>query len=207
MSFRDPIRVTLAILLLLVLAPPAAGQEEEGETAEEPETPVEGLRSRFVATFNQADVGAAAELFAEEGALLPSGLAPASGRPAVEELLRTWLETQKVVISTASQESRVEDDTGFDRGVLSFELHDEQGESLGEDVGKYAIVASRQEDGRWKIGSFIWNMDSPISTQRIARVAAGEAVTDPAPTGALQALPEAIRKAMEEEQEGDGGDY
>ena len=108
---------------------------------------------RWLELVRAKDAAAIAQLYAEDGAVMPPNMPMAQGRDAVQ---RTWqsmlqapgdltFQTEQMVFSSSG-------DMALDRGTYRF----------GEDIGKYVVVW-RKIDGEWKAAADIFNSDRPAA--------------------------------------------
>jgi uncharacterized protein (TIGR02246 family) len=113
----------------------------------------------FMDRFNQGDAAGMAELYTEEGQVLPPNGDFLTGRPAIQALWQGVMDMgiKEVELEIVEVEGR--DDTAFE--VSTYKLLDENGQTL--DHGKY-IVIWKQEDGDWKLHRDIFNSSVPAAT-------------------------------------------
>ena len=128
-------------------APAAA----EANTAAD-EQVIRDLGERWVGLVRNKDAAAIAQLYTEDGALMPPNMPIAKGRPAIQQVWASMLQSpgfdltfapEQVLVSTAG-------DMALDRGTYR----------LGEDTGKYVVVW-RRVGGEWKAAADIFNSDRP----------------------------------------------
>jgi len=119
---------------------------------------IEAANELFMATFNRGDAAALADLYTENGQLLPAGSDFVTGKEAIRNF---WQAIMDMGIKSAALETiEVEGhgDTAIDEG--KYTLRGESGSVL--DRGKY-IVIWKQQAGQWKLHRDIWT--SSLSPQ------------------------------------------
>ena len=119
---------------------------------------IEAANEVFMATFNRGDAAALADLYTENGQLLPAGSDFVTGKKAIRNF---WQAIMDMGIKSATLETiEVEGhgDTAIDEG--KYTLRGESGSVL--DRGKY-IVIWKQQAGQWKLHRDIWT--SSLSPQ------------------------------------------
>jgi uncharacterized protein (TIGR02246 family) len=127
-------------------------------TSTEVQAAIEAANEVFMATFNRGDSAVLAELYTENGQLLPAGSDFVTGREAIQNF---WQGVMDMGIKSANLETiEVEGhrDTAIDVGKYTL-----RGESENVlDRGKYLIIW-KQLAGQWKLHRDIWT--SSLSPQ------------------------------------------
>jgi uncharacterized protein (TIGR02246 family) len=127
-------------------------------TSTEVQAAIEAANEVFMATFNRGDSAVLAELYTENGQLLPAGSDFVTGREAIQNF---WQGVMDMGIKSANLETiEVEGhrDTAIDVGKYTL-----RGESENVlDRGKYLVVW-KQLAGQWKLHRDIWT--SSLSPQ------------------------------------------
>jgi uncharacterized protein (TIGR02246 family) len=119
---------------------------------------IEAANEVFMATFNRGDTAALADLYTENGQLLPAGSDFVTGKEAIQNF---WQGVMDMGIKSANLESiEVEGhgDTAIDGG--KYTLRGESGNVL--DRGKYLVIW-KQQAGQWKLHRDMWT--SSLSPQ------------------------------------------
>jgi uncharacterized protein (TIGR02246 family) len=127
-------------------------------TSTEIRAAIEAADEIFMATFNRGDAAALADLYTENGQLLPVGSDFVTGKEAIRNF---WQGVMDMGIKSAKLETiEVEGhgDTTIEEG--KYTLRGESGNVL--DRGKY-IVIWKQQIGQWKLHRDIWT--SSLSPQ------------------------------------------
>ena len=122
-------------------------------------TPTPGMRSEirkaddvFEQTFGRGDAAGMADLYTNDGMLLPTGSDFVQGKEAIQEF---WQGAMDMGIKEAKLDIvEVERHGDATTEVGRYELSDAGGEVM--DQGKY-IVVWKQEGGQWKLHRDIWN--------------------------------------------------
>ena len=117
-----------------------------------------GLRT----TFNAGDATAAAELFTDDGAMLPRFGAPVKGKVAIKQYMDKTLHKQ-LQFWINSETSTVSGDLAYDEGT--YKIRDmRRNEDL--DAGKYVNIFKRV-NGTWKIYRSIFSSYTPPNTSDV----------------------------------------
>jgi uncharacterized protein (TIGR02246 family) len=153
---RPPI---LALLLALPLLASCAPEGPAGDVAGEPETPpgLDALYDRFRAAYDELDLEALADLYAEDALYLPPGGGIRQGREAVREGFATffgWAQENGMAVAIDFEivDRTVQDDLAVDVGYYTLTTTPPAGsdERPGRSVGKFVTVAAPDADGRWR---------------------------------------------------------
>ena len=127
-------------------------------TSTEVQAAIKAANEVFMSTFNRGDAGALAELYTENGQLLPAGSDFVTGKEAIQNF---WQGVMDMGIKSARLETiEIEGhgDTTIDVG--KYTLSGESGNVL--DRGKYLVIW-KQQAGQWKLHRDIWT--SSLSPQ------------------------------------------
>jgi uncharacterized protein (TIGR02246 family) len=105
------------------------------------------------------DAGAIAQLYTEDGAVMPPNAPIGKGRAAIEKTWASMMQTPGFDLTFAPEEIVVSSsgDLALDRGTYRFAF-DSAGKSQ-TDVGKYVVVW-RKVGGDWKAAADIFNSDA-----------------------------------------------
>jgi len=120
------------------------------------------LVARYVDAFNRRDADALADLFAEEGRLMPPHVPTLTGRAVIRNALPGFWDLGMRDLQLTSLAVDRHDDVVLDHGRWSIRMGD--GEDAAKDEGKDLRVWQRQLDGSWQIIHDIWNTDLPPTT-------------------------------------------
>jgi ketosteroid isomerase-like protein len=113
---------------------------------------IRGHVDHWLELVRNKDAAAIAQFYTEDGAVMPPNMPIAKGRPAIQRVWASMMDTpgfdltfepEEIIISGSS-------DMALDRGTYR----------LGEDTGKYVVVW-RKMGGEWKVAADIFNSDKP----------------------------------------------
>jgi uncharacterized protein (TIGR02246 family) len=117
---------------------------------------VASTNASFMATFSRGDAAGMAELYTENGQLMPPNSDFVTGKPAIQAV---WQSVMDMGIKDAKLETvelEGQGDTAVEVGVYT--LSGEGGQLM--DRGKF-IVVWKEEGGQWKLHRDIWNSSLP----------------------------------------------
>ena len=106
----------------------------------------------FEATFARGDTQGLAQLYTENGMLLPPGSDMIQGRPAIASFWQEVMNRDVKQVNLEIIEVEQYDATAVEIGRVV--LRNEANEVI--DRGKYVVIW-KQEDGTWKLHRDIWN--------------------------------------------------
>ena len=107
---------------------------------------------KFMEAYNAGDAAGLADLYTENGQLLPTGSDFITGKVAIEAFWQGAMDMGIKTVRLESVEAEGHGDTAIDIG--KYTLSGETGNIM--DRGKY-IVILKQEGGQWKLHRDIWN--------------------------------------------------
>jgi ketosteroid isomerase-like protein len=107
------------------------------------------LLKQYENAYNRGDAAALADLYAEDGLLLPPDRPMVRGRAAIE---RVWKSAMGSGLKLSVVERGVGSDTGYLIGKFSFPGNTQ--------AGKFVVCVKRDNQGRWRIAADIWNNDA-----------------------------------------------
>jgi uncharacterized protein (TIGR02246 family) len=113
---------------------------------------IEAADENFMAVFNRGDAGGLADLYTQNGQLLPTGSDFITGKTDIQAF---WQGAMDMGIKTARLETIEAEgyaDTAIEIG--KYTLSGEAGNVM--DRGKYVVIW-KQEGGQWKLHRDIWN--------------------------------------------------
>ena len=113
----------------------------------------------FMDRFNHGDAAGMAELYTEEGQVLPPNGDFLTGKPAIQALWQGLMDMGIKKVKLEIVEVEGHGHTAFE--VSTYTLLDENGQTL--DHGKYMVIW-KEEDGAWKLHRDIFNSSMPPST-------------------------------------------
>lgn len=126
------------------------------------EQAIRSTNERWLQLIRAKDAAAIAQLYADDGAVMPPNEKAASGRESIEHWWSSSMqmpgfdltfETDQLVVSQAG-------DMALDRGTYRFAATPPGGAI--DDSGKYVVVW-RKVDGEWKVAADIFNSDGPAA--------------------------------------------
>ena len=107
---------------------------------------------KFMETFNRGDAAGLADLYTENGQLLPTGSDFVTGTVAIQAFWQGAMDMGIKTIRLETVEAERHGDTAIDIG--KYTLSGEAGNVM--DSGKYVVIL-KQEGGQWKLHRDIWN--------------------------------------------------
>jgi uncharacterized protein (TIGR02246 family) len=165
MNARAPLYVaSLLSFLAVACAPPAEQAEPSGGEAVSTEADVEAIRGvmdRWTAGLNTEDTDAMMALLTDNTNHMAPNEPAISGHAAVSGWFDQMFAGEGAPVFTLETgEVRVAGDWAVGRGIYSFTVTAEDGESATV-PGKWMIIFERGTDGAWRAASTIWNLDVP----------------------------------------------
>jgi uncharacterized protein (TIGR02246 family) len=119
-------------------------------------TAIEAGNQQFMAAFARRDAAGIAQLYTEDGQVLPPQSEPIAGRPGIQAF---WQAAMDMGIKTARLESvEVTHHGDIVYEVGRYALEAEGGQLL--DRGKFVVIYQRQGEV-WKLHRDIWNTSRP----------------------------------------------
>jgi uncharacterized protein (TIGR02246 family) len=114
------------------------------------EQTIRDLGERWGGFVRDKDAAAIAQLYTEDGALMPPNMPIAKGRSAIQQGWTSMLQSPGFDLTFAPEQIQVSTsgDMALDRGTYR----------LGEETGKYVVVW-RKIGGEWKVAADIFNSD------------------------------------------------
>jgi uncharacterized protein (TIGR02246 family) len=165
MNARAPLYVaSLLCFLAVACAPPAEQAESSGAETVSTEADVEAIRGvmdRWTTGLNAEDTDAMLALLTDGTNHMGPNEPAISGHAAVGGWFDAMFAGEGApVFAIETDEVRVAGDWAVGRGVYSFTVPAEDGESATV-PGKWMIIFERGTDGAWRAASTIWNLDVP----------------------------------------------
>jgi uncharacterized protein (TIGR02246 family) len=130
-------------------------KERKAEVAEL-KLAIEAVNARFADAFSRRDVAAIGQLYAPDAEAYPPGLAPVSGRAAIQDMWKGLLAMPVGRIQLTTVEVDGNGETAFETG--RYTLLGSNGSTMDE--GKYIVIWKRDPDG-WKLYRDMWSSNSP----------------------------------------------
>ena len=126
------------------------------------EQAIRGQVDRWLQLVKAKDAAGIAQLYTEDGAVMPSNVAKATGRAAIQKVWADMMATPGFDLTFAPEQIIVSSsgDMALDRGA--YRLTVAPGGTAQTDTGKY-IVVWRKIDGEWKAAADIFNSDLPAA--------------------------------------------
>ena len=141
------------LLLSLAAYSPIHAQTYYGDQSE-----IDKILSRSAAWsehYVEGDIRALADLYTEDGMILPNGALIISGKDAIAERFQLKEGYTAVYHKATPEEISIHEDTAYDIGYYEGTTQNEAGESSSF-YGKYIIIWHKR-DGVWSIYADIWN--------------------------------------------------
>lgn len=122
------------------------------------EQAIRSTNERWLQLIGAKDAAGIAQLYAEDGAVMPAGETMVQGRESIDQWWNRSMqmpgydltfETDELVVSESG-------DMALDRGTYRFSATPPEGAI--DDAGKYVVVW-RKIDGEWKVAADIFNSD------------------------------------------------
>lgn len=102
-------------------------------------------------------MAAAAELYAEDGKVLPPNMPTVTGRAAIRDFWKFAMD-MGASANLEPAELAVEGGLAWERGAITITMQAGTPQEKAT-KGKYVTVMKRQPDGAWKLVLDIWNSD------------------------------------------------
>ncbi len=137
------------------------GEAAQVDSAAE-EGAIRGLNQRWLELIRNKDSAGIAQLYAEDGAVMPANDKAAVGRQAIGEWWNRSMQMPgyDLTFSTDQLLLSKSGDMALDRGTYRFAATPAQGAI--SDTGKYVVVW-RKMGGEWKVAADIFNSDLPAA--------------------------------------------
>ena len=119
---------------------------------------IEAAVEKFMAAFNRGDAAALADLYTENGQLLPTGSDFVTGKAAIQAFWQGAIDMGIKSARLETVEAEGHGDTAIEIG--KYTLSGEAGKIM--DRGKYVVIW-KQKASQWKLHRDIWN--SSLSAQ------------------------------------------
>lgn len=138
-----------------------AGDEAQADTAAA-ESAIGAVNQRWLELIRNKDSAGIAQLYAEDGAVMPANEKAAVGRQAIGEWWSRSMQTPgfDLTFSTDQLVLSKSGDMALDRGTYRLAATPPQGAI--NDTGKYVVVW-RKIGGEWKVAADIFNTDLPAA--------------------------------------------
>ncbi len=152
-TFRYPVMATLAVVSLACQSAPVGLSDADRAVLEKQVAESQTL----VAAKNWDGY---ANLFVDDGVVLPPNGAPVKGRKAIADFLRAFppiSDFKSVIVTTDGR-----GDLAYTQGTYSMMLALPGAAGPTKDDGKWIVVSKKQADGSWKSVVEMFNSDLPI---------------------------------------------
>ena len=126
-------------------------------TAVAEEGPLDNMSQAFEDAIRKGDVVAAANMYADEGQILPPNVAAISGRGAIAAYFKTMTDngfSLKLTPTDSWMDGKLASRTG------TYIVVDKTGAEI--ERGKWLEVWKQQDDGRWLMLRDMWNSSDPL---------------------------------------------
>jgi len=126
------------------------------------EEAIRGQVDRWLQLLKAGDAAAIAELYTEDGAVMPPNAPIAKGRAAIQQTWASLMKTPGFALTFAPEQIVVSasGDLALDRGTYSLTVAPDG--TAQTDTGKYVVVW-RKIGSEWKAAADIFNSDLPAS--------------------------------------------
>ena len=154
---------TFCILLLFLGFPfffCLAAQEEEMDLVQTRKA-IEEVNLKFGEAFRQGDSAAIANLYTDDGILLPPNSDVIKGKQGIKAFWSAVIEMGVKDVDLATVEIMVMGNMVCEIGKYSLTIQPEGLEEAIVDNGKYLVIWNKTVDGSWKLHIDIWNTSMP----------------------------------------------
>lgn len=126
------------------------------------EAAIRAITERWLELVRNRDAAGIAQLYSEDGAVLPPNAPAGIGRPAIEQVWRDMMAAPGIELTFAAEQIVVASggDMALDRGTYRLAYDGPNGRVT--DTGKYVVVW-RNVAGEWKAAADIFNSDLPAA--------------------------------------------
>jgi ketosteroid isomerase-like protein len=153
------LRRSRALLALAVLlAASGCGKDRRTELVTLQST-LESRNAVFAEAFAKRDVQTLGQCYTTDAQAFPPGVAPVSGRAAIQDMWKGFLAMPVGRIELRTQDVNGSEETAWEAG--SYTLVGTNGATMDE--GKYIVVWKHEADG-WKMYRDMWSSNSPQPT-------------------------------------------
>ena len=111
---------------------------------------------RFEAAYNGGDAAAMAELYTEDGALLPPGAERVDGREGIQALWQGYMDAGVRDLDLETVEVEDHGNAASEVGTYTLTAPDGEGGRVAAE-GKYIVLWRKGDDGVWRLHRDIWN--------------------------------------------------
>jgi uncharacterized protein (TIGR02246 family) len=146
------LRVNAKIAVVLFCMPWAATSARAEDVARQ----IEEANSQFAEAFAKGEADRIADLYVEEGKLLPPNSEVVSGRKEIRAFWSKAMESGVKAVTLKSSEVGAHGDTALEMG--NYTLFGKDAKEI--DRGKYLVVWKR-DHGRWRLYRDCWNSSKP----------------------------------------------
>ena len=128
-------------------AAPAAPQSDPAQVRGE----IEAVNRQFAEALNRGDATASAQVYTQDARILPPDMAPADGRPSIEQFWAGGVQQLGISgVQRITDEVEVHGETAYEQGRYQFNTNQ------GPAAGKYIVIWRRTPEG-WRWHRDIWN--------------------------------------------------
>lgn len=124
-------------------------------------TAIRNANDKFETSFGSGEASRIADLYTEDGMLLPTGSDIVSGKEGVRNFWQGVMDMGVKQVKLDSVEIEQHGDTAIELG--NYTLRAENSQII--DQGKYMVVWKKQQN-QWKIQKDIWNTNQPAQEGR-----------------------------------------
>ncbi len=130
--------------------------------AEDVRALIEQGTAKWIAAFNAGDAAGVAALYSETAMLLPPDAKLVRGRPAVQEVFQSWIDSGMKDISFKMVELESSENLAYEIGLFSVNVPADNNQMTNA-KGNYLVVWKREADGVWRLYRDTWNDEPPPS--------------------------------------------
>ena len=152
----------LLLLSLLVAAP--CGAEESLPSKADDEAAIRELVRQTDVEMTSGDLEGLVALYTEDAVEMGQNRPVIHGKDAIRDLEKRFLDANDAEVRSTVEDIQVSGDLAVVRARFTVSSTRKNGGNTTTIVAKSLRVCHRQADGSWKIGTLIWNMDGPPSS-------------------------------------------
>ncbi|MFQ5710050.1 MAG: YybH family protein [bacterium] len=163
---KNSIFILAAVFMLSLVFFSCGGQQNRQVDLAQVRQAIESNNAKFVDAFNQGDAAAVAALYTQDATLMPPNSEMIRGKEGVQDFWNQLIQSgvKDVALTTVTVQGG--HSLVYEIGTYSLKIQ-AQGQTAGEDSGKYVVLWKRQDDGTWKLQADIWNSSLPAPGQEV----------------------------------------
>ncbi len=121
---------------------------------------IQDTNNQFLEALAKGDAAGCADVYPEDGKLLPTNSPILTGRQAIQEFWQGAINMGVKGATLQTVELDEQGDTAIEIGAYTLDIQPEGADAM-KDVGSYVVVWKSQSDGSWKWAVDIFNTDLP----------------------------------------------